>query len=75
MPGIDSDFIKHKLNVILEAHPIKQWGRRSVPRHIDSDRRGCEAERGECNNISSLPQLTIQQSGGKEKDWQVESVC
>ena len=33
MPRIDPDFIKHKLNVIPEAHLIKHLGR-SAPEHV-----------------------------------------
>ena len=36
MPGIDPIFIKHKLNVLLEAHPMKQQGRRSATEHVDA---------------------------------------
>ena len=36
MPGIDPTFIKHKLNVLLEAHPMKQQGRRSAAEHVDA---------------------------------------
>ena len=35
MPGIDLNFIKHKLNILLDARLVKQRGRRSVPEHID----------------------------------------
>ena len=36
MPGIDSSFIRHELNVMPEAHPIKQGRRRSALEHMDA---------------------------------------
>ena len=36
MSGIDQDFIKDELNVIPEAHPVKQQGRRSATEHVDA---------------------------------------
>ena len=33
MPGIDSNFIKHKLNILLEERLVKQRGRRSAIEH------------------------------------------
>ena len=36
MPGIDPNFIKHELNVLLDALPVKQRGRRSATEHVDA---------------------------------------
>ncbi|GFY96883.1 hypothetical protein Acr_11g0011890 [Actinidia rufa] len=36
MPKIDPNFIKHKLNVLPDAWPVKQWGRRSALEHMDA---------------------------------------
>ena len=36
MPIIDSDFIKHKLNVLPDSQPVKQRGRRFAPEHADT---------------------------------------
>ena len=36
MPEIDPNFIKHELNVLPNARPVKQWGRRSVIEHMDA---------------------------------------
>ena len=36
MPRIDPDFIKHDLNVLLDARPVKQRRRRSAPEHVDA---------------------------------------
>ena len=35
MPGIDPNFIKHKLNIVPDARPVKQKGRRSAAEHVD----------------------------------------
>ena len=36
MPGIDLNFIKHELNILPDARPVKQIGRRSVIEHVDA---------------------------------------
>ena len=36
MPRIDHDFIKHKLNVLSDARPVKQRGMRFAPEHVDA---------------------------------------
>ena len=36
MPGIDLSFIKHELNVVLEARPLKQRGRRFATEPVDA---------------------------------------
>ena len=36
MSGIDQNFIKHKLNVILKIHLVKKRGRRSASEHVDA---------------------------------------
>ena len=36
MPRIDLSFIKHELNVIPEAYPMKQRGRRSATEFVDA---------------------------------------
>ena len=36
MPGINLNFIKHELNVMSKAHPIKQRGKRSSVEHMDA---------------------------------------
>ncbi|GFY82602.1 hypothetical protein Acr_02g0008420 [Actinidia rufa] len=35
MPRIDPSFIRHELNVMSEARPVKQQERRSVVSHVD----------------------------------------
>ena len=35
MPVIDSNFIKHEFNVLLDARSVKQRGRISTPEHVD----------------------------------------
>ena len=36
MPGIDTSFIRHELNVMPEAQPVKQQGSRSAVEHVDA---------------------------------------
>ncbi|GFS42015.1 hypothetical protein Acr_00g0077690 [Actinidia rufa] len=36
MPGIDLNFIRYGLNVLLDARPVKQRGRRFVTKHVDT---------------------------------------
>ena len=36
MPRINSNFIKHELNVLPNAQPVKQRGRRSATEHVDA---------------------------------------
>ena len=36
MLGIDSNFIKHEFNVLIEAYLMKQRGRRSATEHVDA---------------------------------------
>ena len=36
MSGIDPSFINHELNVMLEARPKKQRGRRSVVEYVEA---------------------------------------
>ena len=34
MPEIDSNLIRHKLNILPDARPVKQRGRRSTTKHM-----------------------------------------
>ena len=36
MPRIDPTFIKHELNILPKARPIKKRGRRSATEHVDA---------------------------------------
>ena len=36
MTGIDPNFIKHELNILPKARPVKQKGRRSATEHVDA---------------------------------------
>ena len=36
MPRVDPNFIRHELNVLLDAWPVKQRGRRSAAEHVDA---------------------------------------
>ena len=36
MPRINPNFIKHQLDVLPDARPVKQRGRRSIPKHVDA---------------------------------------
>ncbi|GFZ19911.1 hypothetical protein Acr_28g0006160 [Actinidia rufa] len=35
MPGIEPSFIKHEFNILPDARPVKQRGRRSTSEHVD----------------------------------------
>ena len=76
MPGIDSNFIRHKLNVLPDSWLVKQRGRRSATEHVNVVIEEVEKLK-EASVITEVfyPSWLSNTVMGKEEDLQMESVC
>ena len=77
MPRIDPSFIKHELNVILEAYLVKQRGRRSATEYVDTVIEEVE----KLKEVSAITEILYPRKLSntfmvkkKTSEWRVESV-
>ena len=76
MPGVDSGFIVHKLNVDPLYPPKKQKPRRSAKEHINAVRQEVKKLQ-EARDIKEIffSGVACEYRGGKKEEWQMEGLC
>ena len=75
VPGVDLEFIVHKLKMDPSYPPKKQKSRRSVKEHVDAVKQKAKRlkEAGAIKEIF-LPGVAREYRGGKKEEWKMESL-
>ena len=75
VPGVDLEFIVHKLNVDPLYLPRKQKSRRSAKEHVETVKQEVKRfkERGYKGDI--LPKVAREYPGGKKEERKMEGLC
>uniref|UniRef100_A0A2N9HGB5 Retrotransposon gag domain-containing protein n=1 Tax=Fagus sylvatica TaxID=28930 RepID=A0A2N9HGB5_FAGSY len=72
VPGVDPDYIQHRLNVDPHCKPVQQKARRAGPNTCGSStKRGREIIASKGNKGAAVPHMALQHGGRKEKEREV----
>uniref|UniRef100_A0A2N9G3J4 Uncharacterized protein n=1 Tax=Fagus sylvatica TaxID=28930 RepID=A0A2N9G3J4_FAGSY len=74
-PGVDSEFVCHKLNVSPEYKPVIQKARRTAPQHVEAVREEVERLEDWSGLGSLIPTVVVQHCRGEEEKREVEGLC